>query len=311
MDKHEGLTSFAVVRRVRARLGGIRVGHAGSLDPFATGLLPVCVGRATRLVRFVAAGAKRYRARVCFGQATDTDDLTGQPVGVPTQCPDTSAIERVLPDFLGVIEQRPPRYSAKQVGGRRAYRLARAGRSVELAPTRVRVDELRLVRYDGKVAEIACEVGPGTYIRALARDLGERLGSAAHLVGLRRTGVGPFEVTDAAGLDELSSRAEILSRLLDPLAALQGMPRLLVSGEERMRLAHGRVLPYRPDDPDPRGGESPASEDEVRCALTPSGMPGGERSAEGSGPALVAVVSATAEGWRPIVVWQGSAEAAE
>ena len=128
------MTSFAVVRRLRGLLGGVRAGHAGSLDPFATGLLPVCVGRATRLVRFVSSGAKRYTARVRFGQATDTDDPTGKPVGPPAACPDTSAIRRALPGFLGAIEQRPPRFSAKHVGGRRAYRLARAGEPVELAP---------------------------------------------------------------------------------------------------------------------------------------------------------------------------------
>lgn len=301
MDKDEGLTSFAVVRRIRATLGGVRAGHAGSLDPFATGLLPVCVGRATRLVRFVAAGAKRYRARVCFGQATDTDDVTGQPVGAPAACPESSAIGRVLPEFLGEIDQVPPRYSAKQVGGRRAYRLARAGRSVRLAPNRVRVDALDLLTYDGKVAEFACQVGPGTYIRALARDLGERLGGAAHLAALRRTGVGPFEVSAAARLDELPDRDAIITRLLDPLSALKGIPRLLVSEEESRLLGHGRLLPYCGADEraDPPAG--PLSRGEVRCAVRSLDLPPG--SVAESGPALIAVVSAAPDGWRPLVVW--------
>lgn len=307
MDKDEGLTSFAVVRRIRATLGGVRAGHAGSLDPFATGLLPVCVGRATRLVRFVASGAKRYRARVCFGQATDTDDVTGQPVGAPTACPETSAILEVLPEFLGAVDQVPPRYSAKRVGGRRAYRLARAGRPVELAPRRVRIDELRLLGYDGKVAEIECQVGPGTYIRALARDLGARLGGAAHLAALRRTAVAPFEVSGAAELAELSDRDVIASRLLDPLTALQGMPRLLVSEEESRLLGHGRVVPHDTAGGSANDAESPLSDGEVRCAVAPLGPGGGP--ADERGLTLVAVVSATAQGWRPLVVWNPAGRA--
>lgn len=301
MDKDEGLTSFAVVRRIRATLGGVRAGHAGSLDPFATGLLPVCVGRATRLVRFVASGAKRYRARVRFGRATDTDDVTGQPVGAPTAVPESSAIVRVLPEFLGAIDQLPPRYSAKRVGGRRAYRLARAGRPVELRPHRVRIDELRLLDYDGREAEISCQVGPGTYIRALARDLGERLGGAAHLVALRRTGVAPFDVSDAAGLAELPDRGAITSRLLSPLAALGGMPRLQVSEEASRLLGHGRVVPYPAADGQAKEAVRPPSDGEVRCAVAPSDAGGGEAGERSL--ALIAVVSATAQGWRPLVVW--------
>ena len=304
MDKDEGLTSFAVVRRIRATLGGLRAGHAGSLDPFATGLLPVCVGRATRLVRFVAAGAKRYRARVRFGQATDTDDATGQPLGAPAACPESSAIGRVLPEFLGAIDQVPPRYSAKQVGGRRAYRLARAGRPLRLAPSRVRVDELDLLGYDGRVAEFACQVGPGTYIRALARDLGERLGGAAHLAALRRTGVGPFEVSAAARLDELPDRDAITARLLDPLSALTGMPRLPVSEAESRLLGHGRRLPYRAPAEGAGRPAGPPSEGEVRCAVASPDPPPG--SAGAGGPALIAVVSAAPDGWRPLVVWNPS-----
>ena len=301
MDKDEGLSSFAVVRRIRATLGGVRAGHAGSLDPFATGLLPVCVGRATRLVRFVASGAKRYRARVCFGQATDTDDGTGQPLGPPAACPEPSAILRVLPEFVGEIDQVPPRYSAKQVGGRRAYRLARAGRPVRLAPSRVRVDELRLLGYDGKVAELAGQVGPGTSIRALARDLGERLGGAAHLATLRRTGVGPFEVSAAARLDALPDREAVMARLLDPLSALRGIPRLSVSEEEAGLLGHGRPLPFGAADEDADEAAGPPSEGEVRSAVAARRRPAGP--ADESGLALIAVVSATPHGWRPLVVW--------
>lgn len=305
MDKDEGLTSFTVVRRVRALLGGVRAGHAGSLDPFATGLIPVCIGRATRLVRFVMSGTKQYRAFVRFGQATDTDDLTGQPVGPPAECPDASAIEEALAGFLGTIEQRPPRYSAKHVGGRRAYQLARSGKPVLLAPARVRVDALRLVGYDGQVAEVVCSVGPGTYIRALARDLGERLGGAAHLVALRRTGVGPFRVSDAVRLDELPDRVRVLERLLDPLAALAGMPRLEVAEEGRALLAHGRVLPYGDANGGPEGpvGGVLDGRSDVRCAVAPARSSDRQGAGEKSGLALIAVVSPSPAGWRPVVVW--------
>lgn len=305
VDKDAGVTSFTVVRRVRRLVGGARAGHAGSLDPFATGLLPVCVGRATRLVRFVASGTKRYHAFVRFGQATDTDDLTGRPVGRPFPPPGAADIRKVLPQFIGTIEQRPPRYSAKHVGGRRAYRLARAGRPVQLAPTPVRVDTLRLLAYDGQVAEITCQVGPGTYVRALARDLGERLGGAAHLAALRRTAVGPFAVADAVRLAALPDRKAVEERLLDPLAALEGLPRLPVSDAGRRLLAYGRTLPYGRGGPGAPPPESASREDpEVRCAVAPAGDSGDSAAGETSGLELIAVVSATDLGWRPAVVWK-------
>ena len=167
------------------------------------------------------------------------------------------------------------------------------------------MDELRLADYDGQVAEIVCSVGPGTYIRALARDLGERLGGAAHLVALRRTGVGPFLVSDAVRLDELPDRARVLERLLDPLAALEGMPRLEVADEDRALLAHGRVLPYRGPDgrPEEPAGGVLDGQPEVRCAVAPAQPSAGQGAREKSGLALVAVVSPSPAGWRPVVVW--------
>ena len=295
MDKPEGPTSFAVVRKVRRLFGGVRAGHVGSLDPFATGLLPVCVGRATRLSRFIASGAKRYRASVRFGQATDTDDRTGQPVGPPADPPSESGLRAVLGAFLGEIEQRPPAYSAKRVNGRRAYRLARAGKPPSLAPVRVRVDALELLHFDGRTAEIACQTGPGVYVRALARDLGERLGGAAHLAALRRTAVGAFRVEEATRLDALAE-AEVASRLLDPLAALAGLPRLAVSKSAATALGQGRIAPFDAGDRlTPPGPPLPAPEGkdpEIRCAVA------------GSAPRLVAVVAKAAAGWRPLVVWE-------
>lgn len=312
MDKDEGPTSFGVVRRVRNLLGGVRSGHVGSLDPFATGLLPVCVGRATRLARFIESGSKRYRARIAFGRATDTDDRTGRPLGAPAAPPPESELRLALAGFVGEIEQRPPRYSAKHIGGRRAYRLARAGKPVTLAPVRVRVESLALLGYDGRSAEIECRTGPGTYIRAIARDLGQRLGGAAHLDALRRTAVGPFRVEEAARLEALPDRAAVVSRLLDPLAALAGTPRLVVSKAEAAALGHGRAVPFRAGEGvRTRRAREAAG---IRCAVTaPVGdgearaeNGGDRRTGPGSGggaPRLVAVVSATDAGWRPIVVW--------
>ena len=292
MDKEEGISSFAAVRRVRRVLGGVRAGHAGSLDPMATGLLPVVVGRATRLARFVASGTKRYLASVRFGQATDTDDRTGKQIGAPAPVPSEAALREALGEFLGVIEQRPPPYSAKRVRGQRAYRLARAGRPAWLAPARIRVDSLELLGFEGAVAEIACQVGPGAYIRALARDLGERLGGAAHLVALRRTGVGRFRVGDATRSDDLGDREAVLGRLLDPLVALGDLPRLPVSPEGALALAHGRALPVEAA----AGAGAPAA--------PPGSAAAGYRCAVTSdGETLVAVVTRTDAGWRPLVGW--------
>ncbi len=305
MDKDEGPSSFGVVREVRKLFGGPRVGHVGSLDPFATGLLPVCVGRATRLSRFIASGAKRYRATIRFGQATDTDDRTGRPVGPPAPPPAESALGEVLGTFLGEIEQRPPAYSAKRIGGQRAYRLARAGKPASLAPVRVRVDALELLGFDGNEAEITCQTGPGVYVRALARDLGERLGSAAHLAALRRTAVGDFRVADAVRLAGLPDRAAAVSRLLDPTAALAGMPRLRVSESARTALEHGRVAPF--DSSSDLSGteteEATKGEGGLCCAVAAAESESGAAGGEDAPLRLVAVVSRVASGWRPLLVW--------
>lgn len=285
MDKHEGISSFGVVRRVRRLLGGVRVGHVGSLDPFATGLLPLCVGRATRLARFVTAGTKRYRAVVRFGQATDTDDRTGTPIGEGGPIPTGTAVVEALPRFLGVIRQRPPLYSAKRVGGRRAYRLARAGKRPDLAPTPVRIHALDLLSLVDSDAEIRCEVGPGTYIRALARDLGEALGTSAHLVFLRREAVAGFRLSEARTVSQLEQEGQVAvrRRILPPLAALSAMPRLSVDERAACDLGHGRPAAY--------GAGSPPDPEELRAAV---------RGASGE---LVAIVRPAAEGWRPVLVW--------
>lgn len=299
---------------MRALLGGARCGHAGSLDPFATGLLPIGVGRATRLLRFVGAGSKRYRATVQFGRATDTDDRTGEPLGPERPPPTETDLAAALPGFVGRIEQRPPAFSAKQVGGKRAYRLARAGKPPALAPVPVRVEALELLRFEDGAADIACEVGPGTYIRALARDLGDLLGCGAHLTALRRTAVGPFRVEAAVRLEDLEA-GEGAAPLLDPLAALAGMPRVELGESGVRRLRHGRPVPFAesapgsppnslPDSLGGSGGDPPSgADDRPRAAVR---LPTTEEMASEEGPErrLVAVVTAGETGWRPLVVWE-------
>ncbi len=282
MDKEPGITSAGVVRKVARVSGGVRTGHAGSLDPFATGLLPLCLGPATRLIRFVGAGAKRYRATVRFGQGTDTDDCTGRPIGAPGPPPEEERLREALPEFVGDLLQTPPRYSAKRVAGRRAHRLARAGREVELAPVPVRVFSLELVDYDGRDAVISCEAGPGAYVRALARDLGRRLGAGAHLAALRRLAVGRHRVEAAVSLDALGTRDELRAALLDPLEVFLGWERLELAPDQALRLTHGAPIPAE-------------------------GVPGERRAAVEHDSVgrirFVAVVEATATSWRPLVVW--------
>lgn len=279
---------------MRALLGGARCGHAGALDPFATGLLPIGVGRATRLLRFVGEGRKRYRAEVRFGQATDTDDRCGAPLGTARPPPGEAEVRAALPEFVGEIAQRPPAYSAKHVDGQRAYRLARAGRPPDLPPVPVRVYALELVRYGDGEAELRCEAGPGVYVRALARDLGDRLGCGAHLSALRRTAVGPFSVEDAIRLPALQRAGPEAAPLLDPLAALAGMERLVVEGEGLVRLRSGRAVPF--DEASPAPGEAGPSRPRAAARR--------RFHEEGDGFTLVAVVTAVEGAWRPLVVWE-------
>lgn len=257
------------------------------------------MGRATRLLRFVGEGRKRYRATVRFGQATDTDDRAGAPLGAPRPPPGEAEVRAALPEFVGEIAQRPPAYSAKHVGGRRAYRLARAGRPPALPPVPVRVYGLELVRFGDGEAELRCEVGSGVYIRALARDLGGRLDCGAHLSALRRTAVGPFAVEDAIRLPTLVERTgPEAAPLLGPLEALAGMERLVVGGEALVRLRSGRAVAFDDAAPTPEGRPSEGGRQRRRAAVRR------RTDGEGEGFALVAVVTAVEGAWRPLVVWE-------
>ena len=244
VDKPAGGTSHDVVLAARRATGERRIGHAGTLDPFATGLLVLLLGRATRLLPYMSGEPKVYVATIRFGAETDTDDLGGAVVRVAPP-PTDEAVRAAIPTLSGSIAQLPPAYSAKRVGGRRAYAAARAGEALELAPVTVRVDGWELLGWrrglpDGDELDVRITCGGGTYIRALARDLGRLTESAAHLSALRRTHSGPFDVADAASLDLLRGGE---APVLPPLAALQGMPVQPLGADEIARIARGIDIP--------------------------------------------------------------------
>jgi tRNA pseudouridine55 synthase len=208
VDKPSGMTSHDVVARLRRFTGEGRIGHAGTLDPAATGLLLVCVGPATRLSDALMAGDKTYEARVVFGAATDTDDAEGVVVAeapLPAELADEDFARAVLAGFIGEQEQMPPAYSAIKKQGKKAYELARAGKAVELEPRRVTIHALRLVEATAEYWDIEATVSKGTYVRSLARDLGEAVSSRAHLSALRRTRSGQVSVEQAHTLEELEA----------------------------------------------------------------------------------------------------------
>ena len=223
------------------------VGHTGTLDPFATGLLVVLVGRATRLARFLDDRPKTYRATVRLGQGSDTDDATGSLTSQVAGLRVTDAqVAQALRTFVGTYAQRPPAYSAKKIDGERAYALAREGKDVALAPVEVTIHSAELLGYGEPDAEIRVTVSGGTYVRALARDLGERLGVPAHCAALRREAIGDFRVEQAVPLDELTSDVT----LMPPAAVVGHLPSFEVTAEEFAALKHGRRI-SRPDLPAP------------------------------------------------------------
>jgi tRNA pseudouridine55 synthase len=263
VDKPIGPTSHDLVGLVRRLAATKRVGHGGTLDPFASGVLPLFLGRATRLVEFHLADRKAYRATVCFGASSTTDDLEGELTIADGPAPTREAVRAALPSLTGTISQRPPAYSAIKVGGRRAYAMARAGETVELAERTVTIDTLEIVDWDDSepdrpivVLDVRCTAG--TYVRALARDLGERLGSGAYLGALRRTGAGSFRAEDAVNLDVVRAAAaegpEGLLPLLRPIDdGLDRFPEVLLSGAEVAAVSRGQFV--RPD-----AGFPPAAE---------------------------------------------------
>ena len=246
LDKPDGMTSTSAVAAVKRRTGAAKAGHAGTLDPFATGLLPVALGEATKTVPYLQEGEKRYRFTVRWGVATDTDDRDGAAIAKSDRRPSRADIEAVLDRFIGEIVQVPPAFSALRIGGRRAYDLARAGEAPEMAARTVWIADLRLaalVDADHAVFEAAC--GKGTYVRALARDMAVALGTTGHLVALRRTRVGPFGEEHAISLDELDENmqcAAALTHLHSVETALDDIPALAVTEMEAGRLRNGQAI---------------------------------------------------------------------
>jgi len=259
IDKPEGPTSHDVVAMVRRALGEKRVGHTGTLDPLATGVLPLVLGRATRLVRFLTASDKDYEATVLFGVTTDTLDVTGEETSRSGASPSRDALAAALRAFEGEQMQVPPAYSAKKVGGRRAYDFARQDEPVELAAVPVRVSRLELVDFGNNRCRLSLTSSAGFYVRSLVRDLGERCGTGATLEALRRTRSGEFTIDEAVPLDAVRrTRLEPSdpgSRIQDPAVAallipmerlLPDLPAVTVTAEGLTRVSHGQHV--RPAD---------------------------------------------------------------
>ncbi len=242
INKPAGITSRDVVDRVVPLVRPAKAGHAGTLDPLATGVLVVCVGSATRLIPQIQQQPKQYRAKFLLGSTSDTDDVTGRLVEVPFSAAVTrEQIEALLPRFVGRIEQVPPKFSAVHVKGRRAYQLARQGKPVEIAPKTVDVYHVKLVRFAHPELDLEIECGSGTYVRAIGRDLGKLLLCGAVMSQLERTVVGPYRLPAATELARLD--AESLSKCLLPLAtAVEHLPRYTGTPEQLAEIRHGRPL---------------------------------------------------------------------
>ena len=240
IDKPAGITSHDVVDQVRRALKTKRVGHGGTLDPDATGVLVIGVGRATRLLSYAQAGAKRYRAGARFGITTSTQDASGDAVETSDGRVTEDQVRSALDGFVGAIEQIPPMVSAVKIGGERLYAKARRGEEVEREPRKVFVHKLELVSFDAleQRAELDVTCSGGTYVRTLVHDLGARLGVGAHLTALRREAVGGFALADAIDIDEVSP--ETLRPLVDAVGEMQ---RVELDAAHADDVAHGRRLP--------------------------------------------------------------------
>ena len=283
IDKPAGMTSHDVVARVRRIIGERRVGHTGTLDPFATGLLVILIGRATRLAQFLSGAEKQYEAVIRFGYATDTGDVTGSRI--ESALPDAKTrsaqslrkdeIQGAMASLQGEIEQVPPMYSAKKIQGKKLYEFARAGQSVERQPVRVTIrefemlppaDELLRANDDGPVdlrVRVVCSAG--TYIRTLAEDLGQQLGIGSHLAELRRTRAGPFQIDAAITLEKLAEvyKLEMLDDVLvSPHEALSHLSVIELDTEQARRAMHGLNIELSPD-----GTQTLTDGDAIRLSL--------------------------------------------
>lgn len=255
LDKPSGLTSTQALSAVKRLFNPEKAGHAGTLDPIATGLLPLAFGEATKTVPFVVDGAKTYEFTIAWGAATATDDTEGEVIATSDVRPTREEIEAMLPRFIGEITQVPPRYSAVKVDGQRAYDLAREGTVVELKSRVVTVTRLEILgEPTADSVTLVADCGKGTYVRSIARDLGEALGTYGHVTALRRTRVGPFKASDMITLDDLreqatDAQAAIEAVLREPSDALLGLPEITVDRNAAGRLRRGQSSLLRPGDP--------------------------------------------------------------
>ena len=254
LDKPVGMTSTHAVSIIKRLFSAKRCGHAGTLDPLASGALPIALGEATKTVPFVMDGRKLYRFTVRWGEERDTDDAEGRVAAESAERPSTEAIQALLPRFIGTISQVPPRYSAIKIEGERAYDLARDGETVELQPRVVEIVRLDLVeRPDPDHAVLEAECGKGTYVRSLARDMGRALGCFGHVSALRRTAVGPFGTESMISLEDLEAvchraaagEGSLADALMPVETALDDIPALAVSRADAARLARGQAVLLR------------------------------------------------------------------
>ncbi len=258
LNKPYDMTSTQAVGKVRWLLSAAKAGHAGTLDPLATGILPIALGEATKAVPQVQDGTKVYRFTIGWGKATSTDDIEGEVIATSDVRPERAALEAALPHFTGTIMQRPPAFSAIKVDGERAYDLARAGEVVELAARPIDVDAIALIEHgiDASVLEVTC--GKGTYVRALARDIAEALGTVGHVTSLHRAAVGPFSDEDAVSIEQLEAAEAGLDRdsLITAVdAGLGDLPEIRLDSGQANAIGHGNSILLT-------GANAPASLDE-------------------------------------------------
>lgn len=247
LDKPQGLTSTQALARVRRILDANKGGHAGTLDPLATGILPIALGEATKIIPFVQDREKTYSFTVQWGAATDTEDSEGQITATSAVRPDISNILGVLSHFIGEIEQVPPRYSAIKIDGQRAYDLARAGEDIEMKSRIIRIDHLELIEARENEAVFRVDCGKGTYVRSLARDIALKLGTLGHITALRREKVGGFNLQNTISLDllEKMEHSAALEKVLQPIQTpLDDIPALDLSDQEVARLKNGQSLSF-------------------------------------------------------------------
>lgn len=242
LNKPYDMTSTQAVGKVRWLFGAAKAGHAGTLDPLATGILPIALGEATKAVPYVQDGTKIYRFAIKWGSATATDDAEGAVIATSDVRPEQAALEAILPWFTGTIMQLPPIYSALKIAGERAYDLARAGEAVELASREIRVDTIALLSHgrEQSVLEVTC--GKGTYVRSLARDIAEQLGTKGHVCMLHRAAVGPFNDAAAVTIEMLEAAADRDSLIVPVAQGLEGLPEVRLNPVQAAAVRHGNSV---------------------------------------------------------------------